>query len=147
MKLSYKLNDSYNQNGIVKHNDDSFGSSGVYFDFQVALSSNRSLILNFDMYSKKCVSCEGYLLIDNKTKYEDIIIENYQNGELLIELKDFEKEVPMHEYLLNGKIRYSINKSRICMGNINSNEVIRFGMGQYASFQNGKLVGIIIDLK
>lgn len=147
MKLFYKLSDNYNPNYIVKHIDNSFGSNGVYFDFQVSLTSNRSFILNFDIYSKKCVSCEGYLLIDKKTKNENIVIEKFINGELLIELEDFEKEVPINEYLLDGKIKYDTNKSRICIGDINSNEVIMFGKGQYASFQNDKLIGIIIDLK
>jgi len=147
MKLFYKLSDNYNPNYIVKHIDNSFGSNGAYFDFQVSLTSNRSFILNFDIYSKKCVSCEGYLLIDKKTKNENIVIEKFSNGELLIELEDFEKEVPITEYLLTGKIKYDTNKSRICIGDINSNEVIMFGRGQYASFQNDKLIGIIIDLK
>lgn len=147
MKLFYKLSDNYNPNYIVKHIDNSFGSNGVYFDFQVSLTTNRSFILNFDIYSKKCVSCEGYLLIDKKTKNENIVIEKFSNGELLIELEDFEKEIPINEYLLNGKIKYDTNKSRICIGDINSNEVIMFGEGQYASFQNDKLIGIIIDLK
>lgn len=147
MKLFYKLSDNYNPNYIVKHIDNSFGSNGVYFDFQVSLTSNRSFILNFDIYSKKCVSCEGYLLINKKTKNENIVIEKFSNGELLIELEDFEKEVPINEYLLDGKIKYDTNKSRICIGDINSNEVIMFGKGQYASFQNDKLIGIIIDLK
>ena len=147
MKLFYKLSDNYNLNYIVKHIDNSFGSNGVYFDFQVSLTSNRSFILNFDIYSKKCVSCEGYLLIDKKTKNENIVIEKFSNGELLIELEDFEKEVPINEYLLDGKIKCDTNKSRICIGDINSNEVIMFGKGQYASFQNDKLIGIIIDLK
>ena len=147
MKLFYKLSDNYNPNYIVKHIDNSFGSNGVYFDFQVSLTSNRSFILNFDIYSKKCVSCEGYLLINKKTKNENIVIEKFSNGELLIELEDFEKEVPINEYLLDGKIKYDTNKSRICIGDINSNEVIMFGRGQYASFQNDKLIGIIIDLK
>lgn len=147
MKLSYKLSDNYNQNYIVKHIDNSFGSNGVYFDFQVSLTSNRSFILNFDIYSKKCVACEGYLLIDKKTKNENIVIEKFSNGELLIELEDFEREIPMNEYLLNGRIKYDTNKSRICIGDINSNEVIMFGEGQYASFQNDKLIGIIIDLQ
>ena len=145
MKLFYKLSDNYNPNYIVKHIDNSFGSNGVYFDFQVSLTSNRSFILNFDIYSKKCVSCEGFLLIDKKVKNENIVIEKFSNGELLIELEDFEKEVPMCEYLLDGKIKYDINKSRICIGNINSNEVIMFGKGQYASFQDDKLIGIIIN--
>lgn len=147
MKLFYKLSDNYNPNYIVKHIDNSFGSNGVYFDFQVSLTSNRSFILNFDIYSNKCVSCEGYLLVDKKTKSENIVIEKFSNGELLIELEDFEKEVPINEYLLNSKIKYDTNKSRICIGDINSNEVIMFGKGQYASFQNDKLIGIIIDLK
>ena len=63
----------------------------------------------------------------------------------MIELEDFEKEVPMCEYLLDSKIKYDVNKSRICIGNINGNEVIMFGKGQYASFQDDKLIGIIID--
>lgn len=147
MKLFYKLSDNYNPNYIVKHIDNSFGSNGVYFDFQVSLTSNRSFILNFDIYSKKCVSCEGYLLIDKKTKNENVVIEKFRNGELLIELEDFEKEVPINEYILDGKIKYDTNKSRICIGDINSNEVIMFGEGQYASFLNNKLIGIIIDLK
>lgn len=147
MKLFYKLSDNYNPNYIVKHIDNSFGSNGVYFDFQVSLTSNCSFILNFDIYSKKCVSCEGYLLIDKKIKNENIVIEKFSNGELLIELEDFEKEVPVCEYLLDSKIKYDINKSRICIGDINSNEVIMFGKGQYASFQGDKLIGIIIDFK
>lgn len=147
MKLFYRLSDNYNPNFIVKHIDNSFGAKKVYFDFQVYLTSNRSFILNFDIYSKKCVSCEGYLLIDKKTKNENIVIEKFSNGELLIELGDFEKEVPMCEYLLDSKIKYDINKSRICIGDINSNEVIMFGKGQYASFQGNKLIGIIIDFK
>ena len=147
MKLFYKLSDNYNPNYIVKHIDNSFGANGVYFDFQVSLTSNCSFILNFDIYSNKCVSCEGYLLVDKKTKSENIVIEKFSNGELLIELEDFEKEVPINEYLLNSKIKYDTNKSRICIGDINSNEVIMFGKGQYASFQNDKLIGIIIDLK
>ncbi len=147
MRLFYKLSDNYNLNYIVKHIDNSFGSNGVYFDFQVSLTSNRSFILNFDIYSKKCVSCEGFLLIDKKTKNENIVIEKLSNGELLIELEDFEKEVPINEYILDGKIKYDTNKSRICIGDINSDEVIMFGKGQYASFQNDKLIGVIIDLK
>ena len=147
MKLFYKLSDDYNTNYIVKHIDNSFGSNGVYFDFQVSLASNRSFILNFDIYSKKCVACEGYLLIDKKTKSENIVVEKYSNGELLIELEDFEKEIPICDYLLDSKIKYDIDKSRICIGEINSNEIIMFGKGQYASFQNDKLIGIIIDLK
>ena len=55
--------------------------------------------------------------------------------------------IPINEYLLDGKIKYDTNKSRICIGDINSNEVIMFGKGQYASFQNDKLIGIVIDLK
>lgn len=131
MKIFYKLSENYNPNYIVRHIDNSFGSNEVYFDFQVSLTPNRSFILNFDIYSKKCVSCEGYLLIDKKTKNENIVIKKFSNGELLIELEDFEKEVPFSEYLLNGKIRYDFNKSRICIGDINSNEVIMFGKGQY----------------
>lgn len=147
MKLFYKLSDDYNHNYIVRHVDNSFGSNGVYFDFQVSLTSNRSFVLNFDAYSKKCVSCEGYLLVDKKTKKENIVIERFSNGELLIELDDFEKEVPINDYLLDGNIKYDVSKSRICIGEINSNEIIMFGKGQYASFQNEKLIGIIIDLK
>lgn len=147
MKLFYRLSDNYNPNYVVKHAENSFGSDEVYFDFQVSLTSDRSFILNFDIYSKKCVSCEGYLVIDKKTKNENIVIEKFSNGELLIELDDFEKEVPMKEYLLNGKIKYDIDKSRISIGDINSDEVIMFGKGQYASFQNNKLIGVIIDLK
>lgn len=147
MKLFYKLSNNYNPNYIVKHIDNSFGSNGVYFDFQVSLTTNRSVILNFDIYSKKCVSCEGYLLIDKKTKNENIVIDKFSNGELLIDLENFEKDVPINEYLLNGKLMFDANKSRICIGDINSNEVIMFGEGQYASFQNDKLIGIIIDLK
>lgn len=147
MKLFYRLSDNYNPNYVVKHADNSFGSDEVYFDFQVSLTSDRSFILNFDIYSKKCVSCEGYLVIDKKTKNENIVIEKFSNGELLIELDDFEKGVPMKEYLLNGKIKYDIDKSRISIGDINSDEVIMFGKGQYASFQNNKLIGVIIDLK
>lgn len=147
MKLFYKLSDDYNPNYIVRHVDNSFGSNGVYFDFQVSLTSNRSFVLNFDVYSKKCVSCEGYLLVDKKTKNENIVIERFSNGELLIELEDFEKEVPINDYLLDGNIKYDVSKSRICIGEINSNEIIMFGKGQYASFQNEKLIGIIIDLK
>ena len=147
MKILYRLSDNYNPNYVVKHADNSFGSDEVYFDFQVSLTSDRSFILNFDVYSKKCVSCEGYLVIDKKTKNENIVIGKFSNGELLIELEDFEKEVPMKEYLLNGKIKYDINKSRISIGDINSDEVIMFGKGQYASFQNDKLIGVIIDLK
>lgn len=147
MKLFYRLSDNYNPNYVVKHADNSFGSDEVYFDFQVSLTSDRSFILNFDIYSKKCVSCEGYLVIDKKTKNENIVIEKFSNGELLIELDDFEKEVPMKECLLNGKIKYDIDKSRISIGDINSDEVIMFGKGQYASFQNNKLIGVIIDLK
>ena len=130
MKLFYKLSDNYNPNYIVKHIDNSFGSNGVYFDFQVSLTSNRSFILNFDIYSKKCVSCEGFLLIDKKTKNENIVIEKFSNGELLIELEGFEKEVPINEYILDGKIKYDTNKSRICIGDINSDEellIVRFG--------------------
>ena len=147
MKLFYRLSDNYNPNYVVKHADNSFGSDEVYFDFQISLTSDRSFILNFDIYSKKCVSCEGYLVIDKKTKNENIVIEKFSNGELLIELDDFEKEVLMKEYLLNGKIKYDIDKSRISIGDINSDEVIMFGKGQYASFQNNKLIGVIIDLK
>lgn len=147
MKLFYKLNNDYNKNVVVKHLDNSFDSGDTYFDFQVALTLNRSFILNFDLYLKKCVSCEGYLITDKKTIHENIIIEKYDNGELLIELKDFEKEVPMLDYSLNNKMRYDFNKSRICIGDINDNEIIRFGIGQYASFQNEKLIGIIVDLK
>lgn len=147
MKLFYRLSDDYNSNYIVKHIDNSFGSNGVFFDFQVSLTANRSLILNFDTYSKKCVSCEGYLLVGKKTKFDNIVIEKYSNGELLIELEDYEKEVPICDYLLDSKINYDIDNSRICIGEINSNEIIMFGKGQYASFQNDKLIGIIIDLK
>lgn len=147
MKLFYKLSDDYNPNYIVRHIDNSFGSNGVYFDFQVSLTSNRSFVLNFDIYSKKCVSCEGYLLVDKKIKNENIVIERFSNGELLIELEDFEKGVPINDYLLDGNIKYDVSKSRICIGEINSNEIIMFGKVQYASFQNEKLIGIIIDLK
>lgn len=147
MKLFYKLSDDYNPNYIVRHIDNSFGSNGVYFDFQVSLTSNRSFVLNFDVYSKKCVSCEGYLLVDKKTKNGNIVIERFSKGELLIELEDFEKEVPINDFLLDGNIKYDVSKSRICIGKINSNEIIMFGKGQYASFQNEKLIGIIIDLK
>ena len=108
MKLFYKLSDNYNPNYIVKHIDNSFGSDDVYFDFQVALTDNRSLILNFDIYSKKCVSCEGYLSIDKRAKNENIVIEKFSNGELLIELEDFEKEVPLKEYLLEDYVDLEI---------------------------------------
>lgn len=67
MKLFYKLNNDYNKNVVVKHLDNSFDSGDTYFDFQVALTLNRSFILNFDLYLKKCVSCEGYLITDKKT--------------------------------------------------------------------------------
>lgn len=77
---------------------------------------------------------EGYLLIDKKTKNENIFIEKFSNCELLIEPEDFDKEVPITEYLLAAKIIYVTNKSRICIGDINSNEFIMFGRGQYASF-------------
>ena len=53
MKLFYKLSDNYNPNYIVKHIDNSFGSNGVYFDFQVSLTSNRSFILNFGYLLKE----------------------------------------------------------------------------------------------
>jgi hypothetical protein len=81
MKLFYKLSDDCNPNYIVKYIDNSFGSNGVYFDFQVSLTPNRSFILNFDVYSKKCVSCEGYLLIDKKIKNDNIVI--FPNGNFL----------------------------------------------------------------
>ncbi len=146
MLLYYKQNDNYNKNEVVKRIDNSFGSKNVFFDFQVSLISNCSLILNFDLYSKTCVSCEGYFLIDKKTKYENIAIKDYKEGELLIELDEYEKEVPICEYLLNSKMKYDINQSRISIGEINSNEIIKFGIGQYASFQDNKLIGIILEI-
>lgn len=146
MRLYYTLSDDFNTNYIVRHSDNSFGSD-AYFDFQVSLTNNCSFFLNFDIYSKKCVSCEGYLLVNRKTSSENIVIEKFDKGELLIELENFEKEAPIIEYFLDDKIRYDISKSRICIGNINRSEIIMFGIGQYASFQNNKLIGVIIDLK
>lgn len=147
MKIFYKLNNDYNPNDIILNNDKSFGAPFVYFDYQVALTSDRSFILNFDKWSKKCWACEGYLPINKKTKTENIDINKFSNGELLIELDDFEKEVPMKEYLLEYKFKYDANKSRVSIGDINSDEIIMFGKGQYASFKDGKLVGVIIDFK
>ncbi len=146
MKLFYKFSDDYNSNCVVKHSDNSFGSKNVYFDFQVSLSAKHLFFLNFDIYTKKCVSCEGYLLIDKKTASENISIEKFANGELLIDLEDFEKETSISHCLLGDKIKYDVNKSRICIGDINDDLIIMFGKGQYASFQDDKLIGIIVDL-
>lgn len=87
MKLFYKLNDNYNRNNIIKYDDNSFGCDGndtYYFDYQVALISSRPFILNFDIYSKKCLSCERYIWYDKKTKNENIYIDKFSKGELLI---------------------------------------------------------------
>lgn len=144
MKLFYKLNDNYNQNDIVKYNDNSFGARNVFFDFQIFLSSSRTITLNFDTYSQKCVSCEGYLLLNKKLKYENIKIDNYMNGELKIELSEIEKERTCAEYLLDETIIFDHLNSRVCFGRI-TDCLIRFGKSQYASFFNGKLIGIILE--
>ena len=150
MKLFYKLNDNYNRNNIIKYDDNSFGCDGndtYYFDYQVALISSRPFILNFDIYSKKCLSCERYIWYDKKTKNENICIDKFSKGELLIEAEYFDRELPICEYLLKDNIKIDFNRSRICIGDINSDEVIMFGDRQYASFQNNKLIGVIVDFK
>ena len=94
MKILYVKNEKYNSNKIMVHSDNSFGTNTKeFFDFQVSLTTNRSLILNFDTYTKKCVSCEGYLFFNKKTKYKTIDFYKYADGNLKIELSDFEKTI------------------------------------------------------
>ena len=80
-------------------------------------------------------------------KSEDISIEKYKKGELMIDITDDEKELPMCEFLLDYKVKFDTKRLRICLGNINNDEIIMFGNGQYASFKNSKLIGIILDFK
>lgn len=137
----------YNVNSIILYNDESFGASyNQYFNFQVSLTEDRSFILNFDTYSKQCLSCEGYLCF-KMFKSEDILFEKYKKGELMIDITDDEKELTMCEFLLDYKVKFDTKRLRICLGNINNDEIIMFGNGQYASFKNSKLIGIILDFK
>ena len=48
---------------------------------------------------------------------------------------------------MKDNIKIDFNRSRNCIGDINNDEVIMFGNGQYASFQNNKLIGVIVDFK
>lgn len=93
------------------------------------------------------MSCERYIWYDKKTKNENIYIDKFSKGELLIEAEYFDRELPICEYLLKDNIKIDFNRSRICIGDINNDEVIMFGNGQYASFQNNKLIGVIVDFK
>ena len=129
------------------HSDNSFGTNTKeFFDFQVSLTTNRSLILSFDTYTKKCVSCEGYLFFNKKTKYKTIDFYKYADGNLKIELSDFEKNNLLCDYEIKEQVVYDAEKTRICIGDMNNNEVIKFGCGQYALVQDDRLTGIVLDL-
>ena len=143
MKISYNLKEKANNNSILRYDDGSFGCKDGYFDFQVFTQENRSLILNFDVYSKKCLSCEGYL-IDECLNKREIKIENAIEGSLKIDLNDDDIFQGYSEYILDKKITYDDSNKMVCFGNV-GNIIIKFGIGQYASFYDNKLVGIILE--
>ena len=144
MFISYIKNKKGNENSILLHNDGSFCAHNVYYDFQIFLKENRSLILNFDLYSKICVSCEGFL-VNKKIKKSEIKIDNYIDGALVINLLTETLDLPYFEYFLDENLSYDEINNKICFGKIGE-EIIKFGNGQYASFSNNKLVGIILEL-
>lgn len=145
MKIFYILSDNYNKNKIVLNKDNSFCANEEYYDFQVSLTNIRSFVLNFDLFLKRCVSCEGYLVFNKKTEYGDIGFNQFKNGELKIEWEDGEIDIPMYDYRINNKLKYDDKQNRLLLGDININEIIRFGDGQYASFKDNKLIGVIVD--
>lgn len=146
MKIFYILSNNYNQNKIVLNKDNSFCTSEDYYDFQVSLTYIRSFVLNFDLFLKRCVSCEGYFVFNKKTEYGDIEFNQFKNGELKIEYEDGEIDIPIYDYRINNKLKYDVKKNRLLLGDINIDEIIRFGDGQYASFKDNKLIGVIVDL-
>lgn len=145
MTIFYILSNKYNQNKIILNKDNSFCANDVYFDFQVSLTPIRSFVLNFDLFLKRCVSCEGYFVFNKKTEYGNIEFNQFKNGELKIEWEDDEIDIPIYDYRINSKLKYDVKRNRLLLGDININEIIRFGNGQYASFKDNKLIGVIVD--
>lgn len=62
-----------------------------------------------------------------------------------IEWEDDEIDIPIYDYRINSKLKYDVKRNRLLLGDININEIIRFGNGQYASFKDNKLIGVIVD--
>ena len=146
MKLYYAENKKINSNKIIVHNDNSFGYQGDLegWDFQVILNSSASVILNFNLSKKQCTSCEGYINLSKMTS-ATIHISDYVDAILMIELTENEKNPFGCHYDLVGKSIFDKVNKRMSIGEIDEHNLIRFGVGQYASFANGKLIGIIID--
>lgn len=101
--------------------------------------------MNFDLFLKRCVSCEGYFVFNKKTEYGNIEFNQFKNGELKIEWEDDEIDIPIYDYRINSKLKYDVKRNRLLLGEININEIIRFGNGQYESFKDNKLIGVIVD--
>ena len=145
MTIFYILSNEYNQNKIVLNKDNSFCANEDYYDFQVSLTYIRSFVLNFDLFLKRSVSCEGYFVFNKKTEYGNIEFNQFKNGELKIEWEDDEIDIPIYDYRINSKLKYDVKRNRLLLGDININEIIRFGNGQYASFKDNELIGVIVD--
>ena len=145
MELYYSENNKINQDKLVLHSDQSFGYQPgcCSWDFQIFLNSAASFILNFDTFTGCCTSCEGYLHLAKRTNR--ILIGDYVDAKLMIKLTQDEKDIYGCHYFLNGKMLYDEINNRVCIGEITQGYLIRFGIGQYASFDDGRLTGIIID--
>jgi hypothetical protein len=140
-----------NKNNIVLNPDNSFGSACDDKDswhFQVSFTEWADVILNFNKYTYKCISCEGFVSKASKRMvFKNLDILKFTEAALLFK-SDVSPEYGVELALDNQAIYFDEEKSIIAFGDNESQEtLIKFGEGQFVKLRDTKIVAIYIALK
>lgn len=115
-------------------------------DFQVMLDNSGCFILNFNAYSKKCVSCEGHINNKKNILYQNLNIPNSLDGGLFI-ISDFDILKLGIEYKdIHKQMYFDKENLLFAIGDINTScQFYRFGIGQYVAINDKQnIVAVII---
>lgn len=148
MKFIIDENIDINRNRVILHPDNSYGSSNddtEPWHYQVSLTEWADIILNFNKFTSKCVSCEGFLSEKSKRmRYKSIDIIGFTEAALRFE----STEIPDYgiEILIENQLIYfDKDKKMLAFGDVISQEdLIKFGEGQFVKIRDGNIVAVYI---
>lgn len=151
MRYTINENIDINRNRIILNDDNSFSSKNEgsqRWGFQVSLDQSRSLILNFNSNTHRCVSCEGRInQKSKKIKHIKINLSSPRKAALIFDSCRIPK-YGIEDLLCDQTISYDKSNNIIVLGNYKVGEVIyEFGIGQFVKIYEGKISAVIIKLK
>ena len=141
--MKFLIKETMNSNIIVKNSDYSFrcNNSNKTWNFQVMLDDSGRFMLNFDLTSHKCISCEGFIHKTKKINIMNLIIPQCLVGGLFIEdIKGLKIGI---EYMnIDKTMFYDENNGIFAIGNNETkHQFYMFGIGQYVAIdENNNIV-------